>query len=42
MTREYPGTFFIPKDEINGAKSGQKVVAEIVVWPEKRRNAEEG
>jgi len=34
------GDIFIPKDEINGAKSGQKVVAEIVVWPEKRRNAE--
>ncbi len=34
------GDVFIPKDEINGAKSGQKVVAEIVVWPGKRRNAE--
>jgi ribonuclease R len=31
---------FIPKDEFNGAKTGQKVVAEIVKWPEKRRNAE--
>lgn len=34
------GDVFIPKDEINGAKSGQKVVAEILVWPGKRRNAE--
>ncbi len=31
---------FIPKDEINGAKTGYKVVAEIVRWPEKRRNPE--
>jgi ribonuclease R len=35
-----PGDIFIPKDEINGARSGQKVVAEIIRWPEKRRNAE--
>ncbi|HHV99278.1 MAG TPA: ribonuclease R [Clostridiaceae bacterium] len=34
------GDIFVPKDEFNGAKSGQKVVAEIVKWPEKRRNAE--
>lgn len=34
------GDIFIPKDEINNAKPGQKVVAEIVKWPEKRRNAE--
>lgn len=34
------GDIFIPKDEVNGARSGQKVVAEIVRWPEKRRNAE--
>jgi len=33
---------FIPKDEINGAKSGQKVVAEIVVWPEKEEMPREG
>jgi len=31
---------FIPKEEINGAVTGQKVVAEITKWPEKRRNAE--
>ena len=34
------GDVFIPKDEINGAKPGQKVVAEIVKWPDGRRNAE--
>jgi ribonuclease R len=34
------GDIFIPKDEFYGAKTGQKVVAEIVKWPEKRRNAE--
>ncbi|MDF2523694.1 MAG: rnr [Clostridiales bacterium] len=34
------GDIFIPKDEFNGAKQGQKVVAEIIKWPEKRRNAE--
>ncbi|HEX9061401.1 MAG TPA: ribonuclease R, partial [Clostridia bacterium] len=34
------GDIFIPKDEINGAKPGQKVVAEIIKWPGKRRNAE--
>jgi ribonuclease R len=34
------GDIFIPKDEFNGAKPGQKVVAEIIKWPEKRRNAE--
>jgi ribonuclease R len=38
--RKVPGDIFIPKDEINGAKPGFKVVAEIVKWPEKRRNAE--
>ncbi len=31
---------FIPKDEFNGAKTGQKVVVEIIKWPENRRNAE--
>jgi ribonuclease R len=31
---------FIPKDEFNKAKPGQKVIAEIIKWPEKRRNAE--
>jgi len=34
------GDIFIPKDEFNNAKHGYKVVAEIVKWPEKRRNAE--
>lgn len=38
--RRISGDIFIPKDELNGAKSGQKVVAQILVWPEKRRNAE--
>lgn len=38
--RRLSGDVFIPKDEINGAKSGQKVIAEILQWPEKRRNAE--
>lgn len=31
---------FIPKSEINGAVTGQKVVAEITKWPEPRRNPE--
>ncbi|MCX7922144.1 MAG: ribonuclease R [Clostridia bacterium] len=34
------GDIFIPKDEFNNAKPGQKVIAEIIKWPEKRRNAE--
>ncbi|MCR4436924.1 MAG: ribonuclease R [Clostridiales bacterium] len=34
------GDIFIPRDEFNHAKPGYKVVAEIVKWPEKRRNAE--
>jgi ribonuclease R len=34
------GDIFIPKDYINGAKKGQKVVVEITKWPEKNRNAE--
>ncbi len=34
------GDIFIPKNESNYAKTGQKVVAEIVKWPDKRRNAE--
>ncbi len=34
------GDIFIPKNEFNKAKPGQKVVAEITKWPEKRRNAE--
>ncbi|MCL6617777.1 MAG: DUF2905 family protein [Anoxybacillus ayderensis] len=35
-----PGDIFIQKDETNNARPGQKVVAEILKWPEKRRNAE--
>lgn len=31
---------FIPKDQMGGAKDGQKVVAEITKWPEQRRNPE--
>src|SRR5690554_1822024 len=31
---------FIPQEGINGAKQNQKVVAEIVTWPEKNRNPE--
>ncbi len=38
--RRITGDIFIPKDELNGAKPGFKVVAEIVKWPEARRNAE--
>jgi ribonuclease R len=34
------GDLFIPKDEFNNAMPGDKVVAEIVKWPDKRRNAE--
>lgn len=38
--RKIHGDIFIPKDETNGARPGQKVVAEIVKWPDGRRNAE--
>ncbi|MEN6315870.1 MAG: ribonuclease R [Clostridiaceae bacterium] len=38
--RKITGDVFIPKDEINGAKPGYKVIAEIVKWPGNRRNAE--
>ena len=31
---------FIPKEEMNGAKEGDKVVCEIIKWPEARRNPE--
>ena len=31
---------FVPKDSFGGAKSGDKVVVEIVKWPEKKRSAE--
>ena len=39
-SKKISGDIFIPKDEFNGAKQGQKVVAEIIKWPDKRRNAE--
>ncbi|MDD2298158.1 MAG: ribonuclease R [Fermentimonas sp.] len=29
---------FIPKEDLNGAKNGEKVVVEIVEWPEKANN----
>jgi len=38
--RRIASDIFIPKDEINGAKTGEKVVVELIKWPEKRRNAE--
>ena len=31
---------FVPKSQINGAKTNQKVIVEITKWPEKRRNPE--
>lgn len=31
---------FVPKSDINGAKTNQKVVVEITKWPDKRRNPE--
>ena len=31
---------FIPRDYINGAKKGPKVVVELTKWPEANRNAE--
>src|SRR5690554_3233096 len=31
---------YIPREEINGAKMDQKVVAEISSWPDKKRNPE--
>jgi len=34
------GDLFISRDDTNGAKQGDKVVAEIVKWPDQRRNAE--
>lgn len=34
------GDIVIPKDLINDAQKGQKVVVEITKWPEKNRNAE--
>jgi len=34
------GDIFISKEHINGAEKGQKVVVEIIKWPERNRNAE--
>lgn len=34
------GDIFVSKGEFNGAKKGQKVVVEILKYPEQRRNAE--
>ncbi len=31
---------FIPQENINGARTGDKVVSKILVWPEKRRSPE--
>ncbi|CQR70360.1 Ribonuclease R [Sporomusa ovata DSM 2662] len=31
---------FVPKDEFNGAKTGAKVVVEIIEWPHKQKSAE--
>ncbi len=33
-----PVDFFIPKDKLNGAKDGQKVVTELDLWPEHAKN----
>lgn len=33
-----PVDIFIPKEELNGAKSGQKVVVRITEWPEHSKN----
>lgn len=33
-----PVDFFIPKESLNKAKDGQKVIAELVEWPEHARN----
>lgn len=38
--KRIPQDIFIPKAEINGAATGQKVVVEIIKWPEPRRNPE--
>ncbi len=38
--KRIPDDIFISKSEFNGAKQGQKVVVEILKYPEQRRNAE--
>lgn len=38
--KRLPDDIFIPKGATNGAKSGEKVVVQVVRWPDARRNAE--
>lgn len=38
--RRLSGDIFVPKGATNGARSGEKVVVQVVSWPEARRNAE--
>lgn len=38
--KRLPEDIYIPKDMTNGARSGEKVVVEIVRWPDARRGAE--
>lgn len=38
--RRLPDDIFIPKGATNGARTGEKVVVQVVTWPEARRNAE--
>lgn len=38
--KKISGDIFIAKEDTNGAKQGDKVVAQIITWPDKRRNAE--
>lgn len=38
--RRFYHDIFIPKDNVNNAKTGQKVVVKITKWPKKRRNPE--
>jgi ribonuclease R len=37
-SKKLANDIFIPKDKINGAKSGQKVVVRIVEWPNRSKN----
>ena len=38
--RRLPDDIFIPKGATNGARTGEKVVVQVVTWPEARRIAE--
>lgn len=38
--KKLPGDIFIAPGDFNDAKPGDKVIAEILKWPDKRRNAE--